>query len=372
MTAYIVPAITLALALAGYLWSPANSETMTISWSDFDMGRLFAGIGLAAAAYNLVDRRRQAPQGIIVVAGTLCGSFAVLGVGAAGLVADRPFGSEMWLYVIAMALLAWRGMEVLSSEMIKPRFLGLAVPVLFGIGILYVWEVLVAGFQIPTILLPSPSQIWPVIGEYKATLWRDFQQTYLKAVLSGYAIGCSTGILVALVVDRMPFMQRGLLPLGSMVSALPIVGIAPILVMWFGPGWESKSAVVVVMTFFPMLVNTHAGLAATSAMERDLMRSYGAGYFTTLWKVRMPNALPFIFNALKIGSTLALIGAIVAEFFGSPSSGMGFRITAEAGRMHIPQVWATIAVAALAGSFSYGLLALIERASTFWHPSYRS
>ena len=120
-----------------------------------------------------------------------------------------------------------------------------------------------------------------------------------------------------------------------------------------------------------MLVNTIAGLGATGAMERDLMRSYGAGYAKTFVKVRLPNALPFIFNALKINSTLALIGAIVAEFFGTPIVGMGFRISTDVGRMNIDTVWATIAVAALAGSAYYGLLALFERRVTFWHASYR-
>src|SRR3546814_12441705 len=120
-----------------------------------------------------------------------------------------------------------------------------------------------------------------------------------------------------------------------------------------------------------MLVNTIAGLHATAAMERDLMRSYGAGYWQTLLSVRLPNALPFIFNALKINSTLALIGAIVAEFFGTPIVGMGFRISTEIGRMNVEMVWATIAVAAVAGSLFYGLLALAARAPTFWHPSYR-
>ncbi|HIP76947.1 MAG TPA: ABC transporter permease subunit, partial [Kiloniellaceae bacterium] len=135
--------------------------------------------------------------------------------------------------------------------------------------------------------------------------------------------------------------------------------------------WQSKAAVVVIMTFFPMLVNTITGLHATQAMERDLMRSYGASYLQTLVRVRLPNALPFIFNALKINSTLALIGAIVAEFFGTPIVGMGFRISTEIGRMNVEMVWATIAVAAVAGSLFYGLLALAERAATFWHPSYR-
>jgi len=119
-------------------------------------------------------------------------------------------------------------------------------------------------------------------------------------------------------------------------------------------------------------VNTIAGLAASGAMERDLMRSYAASYVQTMVRLRLPSALPFIFNALKINSTLAMIGAIVAEFFGTPIVGMGFRISTEVGRMNIDLVWGTIVIAAVTGSLFYGLLALLERAVTFWHPSYRS
>jgi ABC-type nitrate/sulfonate/bicarbonate transport system permease component len=153
--------------------------------------------------------------------------------------------------------------------------------------------------------------------------------------------------------------------------ALPLVGIAPIMVMWFGFDWQSKAAVVVVMTFFPMLVNAVAGLNASTRMEQDLMRTYAANYWQTLLKLRLPAAWPFIFNALKINSTLALIGAIVAEFFGTPVVGMGFRISSAIGRLNVDMVWASIAVAALAGSTFYGLIALTERAVTFWHPSIR-
>jgi NitT/TauT family transport system permease protein len=143
------------------------------------------------------------------------------------------------------------------------------------------------------------------------------------------------------------------------------------MVMWYGFDWQSKAAVVVIMTFFPMLVNTVAGLNASSAIERDLMRTYAAGYWQTLMKLRLPAAGPFIFNALKINSTLALIGAIVAEFFGTPIVGMGFRISTEVGRMNVDMVWAEIAVAAVAGSVFYGVISLMERGVTFWHPSVR-
>jgi NitT/TauT family transport system permease protein len=158
---------------------------------------------------------------------------------------------------------------------------------------------------------------------------------------------------------------------GNFMAALPIVGTAPILVMWFGFDWQSKAAVVVAMVFFPILVNTVEGLRAAGAMQRDLMHTYAATPAQTLTKLRLPAALPFIFNGLKISTTLALIGAIVAEFFGSPTLGMGFRISTEVGRLQLDMVWAEIVVAALAGSAFYGLVALIERRVTFWHPSQR-
>jgi NitT/TauT family transport system permease protein len=142
--------------------------------------------------------------------------------------------------------------------------------------------------------------------------------------------------------------------------------------MWFGFDWPSKAAVVAVMTFFPMLVNTVAGLSAADRLERDLMRTYAADHRQTLTKLRLPAAMPFIFNALKINTTLAMIGAIVAEFFGTPTVGMGFHISTEVGRLSIDMVWAEIAVAAVAGSAFYGIMALAERVITFWHPSFRT
>src|SRR5690606_1015706 len=246
------------------------------------------------------------------------------------------------------------------------------VPLLFGVSLLVLWEGITRGFNIPSVLLPPPSMIAHRIAGSIPILLADFRQTFLKAVLIGYAIGCGTGFLAAILIDRSPFLKRGLLPLGNFVSALPVIGVAPIMVMWFGFDWPSKAAVVVMMTFFPMLVNTVEGLNSATAVQRDLMHTYAASYWQTLTKLRLPAAAPFIFNALKINSTLALIGAIVAEFFGTPIVGMGFRISTEVGRMNLDMVWAEIAVAALAGSLFYGVVVLVERAVTFWHPSVRS
>lgn len=304
------------------------------------------------------------------------GAIAVLGAVALltclGVFVPAP--AFFWMALIAAWLFAWLFVERLSKA-IAPGYtdnagLGLLIPVMFGLTILLAWEVITRAGNVPQVILPPPSMIWARITNSVPTLLADFQQTF-KAVLIGYALGCGLGFVVAILIDRSPFLKSGLLPLGNFVSALPIVGVAPIMVMWFGFDWQSKAAVVVIMTFFPMLVNTVAGLNASSAIERDLMRTYAAGYWQTLMKLRLPAAGPFIFNALKINSTLALIGAIVAEFFGTPIVGMGFRISTEVGRMNVDMVWAEIAVAAVAGSVFYGVISLMERGVTFWHPSVR-
>jgi NitT/TauT family transport system permease protein len=263
----------------------------------------------------------------------------------------------------------WANTRIAASAFARSRVGRFLVPAIFGVTVLVVWEGLVRGLNVPGVILPAPSAIAARFAGATPILWEDFVQTFLKGALSGYAVGCGAAFLTAIAIDRSPFLTRGLLPVGNFVAALPIVGIAPIMVMWFGFDWQSKAAVVVAMVLFPVLVNTVAGLRATEAMQRDLMRTYGASYWQTLLKLRLPAAMPFVFNGLKISTTLALIGAIVAEFFGSPIRGMGFRISTEVGRLGLDMVWAEIVVAALAGSAFYGLVALAEKRVTFWHPS---
>src|SRR5690606_9795873 len=248
----------------------------------------------------------------------------------------------------------------------------LFVALIFGATILILWEMTVRIYAIPPLILPAPSRIAASFAANIPLLWGDFVQTIVKGALTGWILGGAAAVLTAIAIDRSPFLQRGLLPIGNCVAALPIVGIAPILVMWFGFDWQSKAAVVVVMVFFPILVNMVAGLAATDRMQRDLMATWAAPYGQSLWKMRLPAAMPFLFNGLKITTTLALIGAIVAEFFGSPTTGMGFRISTAVGRLDLPLVWAEVLVAAIAGSLFYGLVALIEKKVTFWHPSQRN
>jgi len=267
--------------------------------------------------------------------------------------------------IAAVWLAAW-WLNVRLSAAATTGWGRLLPPLLFGATVLLLWEMLVRVLEVSPVLLPAPSAIAARMSISSHILWADVVQTFFKGALSGYAIGCGAAILTGIAIDRMPFLRRGLLPVGNFVAALPIIGMAPIMVMWFGFDWQSKAAIVVVMVFFPMLVNTMQGLAATEPMQRDLMRTYAASYWQELINLRLPAAAPFLFNGLKICTTLALIGAIVAEFFGSPTLGMGFRISTEVGRLALDMVWAEIAVAALVGSAFYGAVALVERRLTFW------
>ncbi|MBL8575811.1 MAG: ABC transporter permease [Mesorhizobium sp.] len=372
-----VAAIMLCV-LAGFLGPMTQAEsdalanpTATFAYPFLNSKSLIFDLILGAAAVSMLRIPRLAAAAALAIGAHVAAWMLLTGI--AGF--EGTALASYYIILAAAWLLAWRCVTVLSTFKPASRVasvaLRLVIPLIFGIWILIIWEAIVRGAGIPFILLPPPSVIGVTIANSIPTLAADVNQTIFKSVVAGYVIGCGCGFLTAILADRVSFLRRGLLPIGNMVSALPIIGVAPIMVMWFGFDWQSKAAVVAIMTFFPMLVNTVAGLAEAGHMERDLMRTYASNYTQTLIKLRLPAAAPFIFNALKINSTLALIGAIVAEFFGTPTVGMGFRISTAVGRMDIDMVWAEIAVAALVGSVFYGLIALAERAATFWHPSVR-
>jgi NitT/TauT family transport system permease protein len=296
----------------------------------------------------------------------LAGAVAILaGIAALLLVNNAPA-----IALILAAVCAVGGLFALSALAEDDGHVAvLLTPALFAILVLFVWQVLTRGFGVPMILLPAPSAIGEAFWNMLPELVQDVRQTVLYAAIPGFLAGTALGFLAGAAVDRSPFLQQGLLPLSNFASVIPIVGVAPIMIMWFGFDWQSKAAVVILITFFPAFVNMVAGLQQASKIERDLMTSYAATYWQTMWKLRLPAALPFLFAALKINASLSLIGAIVAEFFGTPVHGIGFRISAEIGHLALDNVWAAILVAALVGSLSYALLALAERAATFWHPS---
>src|SRR5690606_518713 len=241
--------------------------------------------GAGGTSWPIVLLLVAGPVGGVALGNTVAVS-AVLFIAAHGAVwlllsalTDHAGGAtpSFWLLLAASWLLAWRLVTVLSTVRTKDRrtdiLLRLFIPFLFGAWLLILWEAIVRGAGIPFVLLPPPSAVAARFANSLPILAADVNQTIFKAVLFGYVVGCGAGFLAAIVADRFTFMRRGLLPIGNLVSALPIIGIAPIMVMWFGFDWQSKAAVVIIMTFFPMLVNTVTGLAAAGHMERDLMRT---------------------------------------------------------------------------------------------------
>ena len=370
----IVCAAVLLLLLAS-LWPPAAEvDGQPLYW--FQSGWALLGLcSMAAAALlglrppNLAGRSALNFAAVFAALGLL-GALAPLLL-LAREITVMPASTGFWLVLAAMALLASAGLSNLAAVESKLAWPRHAIPLLLGAWVVLFWQIGVQAFEVPRVLLPAPALIATTMWEQWGVLLDDFQITVLHSALVGYVLGCAGGCLLGILIDKSPFLQRGLLPVCALASSVPLVGIAPIMVMWFGFEWHSKAAVVALMTFFPMLVSTFAGLAATGRMELDLMRSYAAGHTRTLLSLRLPTALPFLFNGLKVASTLALIGAIVAEFFGSPTVGMGFRISSEAARMNMGLVWATIVVAALSGTLIYMLITWAERVATFWHPSQR-
>jgi NitT/TauT family transport system permease protein len=301
-----------------------------------------------------------------VIRAAVPGGVALLG----GIVALLLVDSSPTAALLLTAIAAIAGLHALGDlARGETRAAAILTPALFAVMVLVLWELLTRGFAVPMILLPSPGAIGAAFGGELPELELDVEYTVLFAALPGFVIGTALGMLTAVAVDRSPFLQRGLMPLCNFASVIPIVGAAPIMIMWFGLGWQSKAAVVVMITVFPAFVNMLAGLQQSSAIERDLMTSYAASYWQTMRKLRLPAALPFLFAAFKINASLALIGAIVAEFFGTPVHGLGFRISAEIGHLALDRVWAAIVAAALVGSLTYAALAFAERAATFWHPT---
>lgn len=345
-----------------------SEDMLAVRWLDAGWGLLVLPVLLGCALLALRSRQAGVVQVAQLVLATMlaAGLFLLLAPSQGEAVPATGF----MLATVALFLLAGTGIRRLAA-LDGHRLFAPLTAALFGLWVLYFWQLLVTAFEVPRVLLPAPWLIVQSLFDHAATLGRDFNQTVVKSVFSGWLIGCSLGFAVAVAIDRLPFLQRGLLPLASLTSTVPLVAVAPIAVMWFGFDWPSKAAVVVLMTFFPMLVSTLAGLQASNRLERELMISYAAGYARTLWSLRLPAAVPFMVAALKVNATLALIGAIVAEFFGSPTSGLGFRISTEATKMNMALVWAAVVVAAVTGSVAYSLLVQLERKVAFWHPSVR-
>ena len=235
--------------------------------------------------------------------------------------------------------------------------------------ILVVWQESIDLFHIKKFLAPQPTTIastfWTDRGQLLRAGWFTFQEA-----LGGYAIGCGLALLVALVLARWRGLGRALLPYAIAANAIPIIAFAPITDAWFSPfSKTSKMVIAAVLCFFPVLVNSLRGLTSVRPSSIELMHSYAAGEVEIFRRVRIPSALPFVFTALKISSVLAMIGAIVGEYFGGDFNALGVLINSKSSTFDFQEAWAGIAVACAFGIVFYLAVALVERLSLRWVPS---
>jgi NitT/TauT family transport system permease protein len=234
------------------------------------------------------------------------------------------------------------------------------------VAVLIFWEgsLLVLGVQ--SFLIPRPSVIAGSIVSEWSTLAKGVAFTGAEAV-GGLIVGVGLGTAAGLVTARSATARELLLPLAIGVSAIPIIAFAPITLNWFGP--ESllpRLTIVAVMVFFPVMVNTIRGLTNVEPAALELMTSYAASEAQTMSKLRAPNALPYWFTALRIATTLCVIGAVVGEFFGGPLYALGIYITLETGHSRYPTAWAAIVLACALGIVLYLAVVLIERRVAPW------
>jgi NitT/TauT family transport system permease protein len=242
---------------------------------------------------------------------------------------------------------------------------------LVAISVLIAWELVIRIFDIQRFLLPAPTVIYDTFSRVYPRLVAQGWITFQNA-LWGFGIGCGAGILVGLLSARFVGFSRAMMPYAIAVNSVPIIAFAPITNAWFGViNPLSKIAIVVILTFFPAMINTVRGLTSADASALELMRSYAASDLEIFRKVRLPAALPFIFNALKVATTLSMIGAIVAEYFGGPTTGLGVNISNDAALIRFPVVWSEIIIASALGIMFYFVVSLIERLVMPWHASFR-
>ena len=239
-------------------------------------------------------------------------------------------------------------------------------PAIVFVAVLVLWEVSFLILDVKTFLIPRPTVIWTALVSSWPTLSRGITYTGTEAIL-GLFVGVSVGTLAGLATSRWPTARETLIPLGTAMSTIPIIAFAPITINWFG--FESqlpRITIVALMTFFPVLVNTIRGLTQVDPAALELMSSYAATDGQVLRKVRIPNALPYWFTALRIAVTLSVIGAVVGEFFGGPLYSLGIYVTNQTGSFKYPNAWAAIVLACVLGIALYLAAVVVERLVIPW------
>ncbi len=256
------------------------------------------------------------------------------------------------------------------------RRLGFYAPsIAVFVGVVALWEMLAGGGEARSLILPPPSAIGAALAEnWSGGRWPLLESaaTTLYEAVGGLAIGTLVGIAVALTVSRWATARDAVLPFAIAANAIPIIAIAPIFNNWFGVlNPVSKMMIAALLVFFPVMINVTRGLTQVDASAVELMRSYAASEWAVLRKVRIPNALPFFLTALKVATTLSLIGAIVGEYFGGASSVLGRVVVQSASALRFDVTWAAILLAAIVGVAMYVAVTALERLLIPWHGSLR-
>ncbi len=283
-----------------------------------------------------------------------------------------------WLLLCGQLLAAvgGAGLVSLSEQEVEPgwrqRLRVLVPPAVVPVVLLLLWQGLVIGFAVPKGIFPGVHHVAQQLQASLPVLLNDSYVTFVQEVALGLLIGVSAGFLAGVAISFSPFLQRGFLPLAVAFGAVPIVGLAPVLGRAFGVDWESKAAVVVIVTFFPVVLNIVQGLLHVDPLKLELLRAYAARPYEVFLKVRLPNSLPYLFNALKIGVVVAVISVIVAEFLiPGPPRGLGQRISLSARQGAFDVAFAAIVVSSVFSIIIYSVVSLLERVSTSWHASHR-
>ncbi len=237
------------------------------------------------------------------------------------------------------------------------------------VGVTALWEALTRAFHVQDFLLPKPSAIASTFWSTRSELWSAGWFTFQEA-LGGFVLGCGFAILVAIVLARWRALGSAFMPYAIAANAVPIIAFAPITNTWFSPlDKSSKISIVAVLCFFPVLVNTLRGLTSVNPRAIELMESYAAGQVQIFRRVRIPAALPFIFTGLKVATVLAMIGAVVGEYFGGALNALGVQILTRARVADFREAWAGIVLACLLGIALYLAVSVVERLTLRWVPS---
>jgi NitT/TauT family transport system permease protein len=245
------------------------------------------------------------------------------------------------------------------------------LPLGIFLGALLAWEILTRVLALPQFVLPAPSRIAEAWVTYLPELWSSATYTLVE-ILLGMAIGCVGGILCGGLIARWVGLRETVLPFAVGLNAIPIIAFAPLINNWFGLDSQlSKAMIAAILCFFPVMINTARGLLHVDPAALELMRSIAATDQQTFRAVRVPSALPFIFTALKVATTLATIGAIIGEYFGAPSISLGQYIVRYAAYLNLERSWAAIVFASVIGITLYILVVIAERLVMPWHASFR-